>query len=688
MASDEPNLKKRRISDLRVSIPFCSQSALEAICKEIAKNGLPDKHKRIDIWKETKEVLEDRTMSMYGPLLKTVAATTLQNSEQPILYLNFLSLLGGAFNKGGAFTDFMLKLHTAKASSITMPWKAAVYCDEMHPGNMLNSTSRKAWCVYFSFLEFGNLLSRPDMWFCLCVVRSSEVGKLQAGMSQVLRLILEDMFGDGVPETGVLLTSPKGSLRLHFSLDMILQDGSARKHIFANRQDAGSKPCFICSNIFYLRGGEEEHCKIFKEYIKYQQLHISTDQDVLASWQRLADKSKILSQTDFNLHQQAAGLTYNEYALLSSQKLLACGLLRPISLYCFDYMHGMCSNGLLNDITYLVLESIHTFGIKVWQDIKPWLDIWVLPKAYKCDVGHLFDTKNVASHRKAQTFKCSASEMLSLYKILQYYLQVMFLANNVMADQCQCFVCWADVLDYLVGIPFIEASPSHLLSLVEKSLEASIRAGFGDEMKPKQHWSLHYADCLARWSQLPACWALERKHKTPRKYGSLHCKLQTYEQGLLAGVTMEHLNILMGNEDLFKTQCHLVDPQDLPKRLEATLKQMKCFVPGMVCSNSCVLQSGTTCKTGDVVFMENAGASMWRCGQAKHFLSALGFLLCLVDVFTFVGQREGTISSTWTKSQSSLQLIALENILQPVAHTYGKDGSILCLTPAPLSCPM
>ena len=129
MASDEPNLKKRRISDLRVSIPFCSQSALEAICKEIAKNGLPDKHKRIDIWKETKEVLEDRTMSMYGPLLKTVAATTLQNSEQPILYLNFLSLLGGAFNKGGAFTDFMLKLHTAKASSITMPWKAAVYCD-------------------------------------------------------------------------------------------------------------------------------------------------------------------------------------------------------------------------------------------------------------------------------------------------------------------------------------------------------------------------------------------------------------------------------------------------------------------------------------------------------------------------------------------------------------------------------
>ena len=123
---------------------------------------------------------------------------------------------------------------------------------------------------------------------------------------------------------GHQLTSPKGSLRLYFSLSMILQDGSAHKQVFANRQDAGSKPCFICSNIFYLRSGEEEHCKIFKEFIKYDKLHISTDQDVLDSWQKLAAKSKILSQADFKMHQQAAGLTYNEHALLSSEKLKEC----------------------------------------------------------------------------------------------------------------------------------------------------------------------------------------------------------------------------------------------------------------------------------------------------------------------------------------------------------------------------
>ena len=536
----------------------------------------------------------------------------------------------------------------------------------------------------------GSLLGRSDIWFCLCVVRTSEVAKLQAGMSQVLRLILEDLFGHGLPETGVLLTSLKGSLRLYFSLSMILQDGSAHKQVFANRQDAGSKPCFICSNIFYLRSGEEEHCKVFKEFIKYDKLHISTDQDVLNSWQRLAAKSKTLSQAEFKMHQQAAGLTYNEHALLSSEKLKECGLLKPISLYCFDYMHGMCSSGLLGDITYLVLESIHNAGFKIWQDLQPWLEVWVLPKAYSCCLGNLFDSKSVGSCRKAHTFKCSASEMLSLYKLLRYYLQVMYLAHNIKAEQCCCFLCWANVLDYLVSIPFIEASPSHLLSLVERALESSVQAGFGDEMKPKQHWSIHYADCLKRWSQLPACWALERKHKTARKYGSNHCRLGTYEQGLLASVTMEHISILVGDADLFKTTCHLIEPRDLPKKLEATLKSMHCFVPGMLCSNSAMLQSGSICKANDVVFLEKlpgATSYIWSCGQAKHFLAAFELQFCLVEVFTFLTQREGTMSSSWTTS-NSLQLVPLGKLLQPVAHTFGKDGQVLCLTPAPLACQM
>ena len=68
--------KKRKISELRNAVPFCSQSALNSalssICQEIEKHGMPPKHTRQDIWKENKACLESEEMSRYGPLLKSV----------------------------------------------------------------------------------------------------------------------------------------------------------------------------------------------------------------------------------------------------------------------------------------------------------------------------------------------------------------------------------------------------------------------------------------------------------------------------------------------------------------------------------------------------------------------------------------------------------------------------------------
>lgn len=220
MAADASSSKKRKITDLRASVPFCTQTALAAICKEIAEGGLPEQHSRFSIWNEAKQFLEDHSMSMYGPLFQSVQATTLNNEKVAFLFINCLSLLSGIFNQAGEFTDFLLDKHARQPSSLAAPWQAVCYSDEVHPGNILNSTSRKCWRFYISFLELGHLLSRSDLWFCISILRSSEVATLQAGYSQVFRHILEHIFGDGTATTGVLLKSSKGNLRLHFSLGM------------------------------------------------------------------------------------------------------------------------------------------------------------------------------------------------------------------------------------------------------------------------------------------------------------------------------------------------------------------------------------------------------------------------------------------------------------------------------------
>ena len=209
-------------------------------------------------------------------------------------------------------------------------------------------------------------------------------------------------------------------------------------------------------------------------------------------------------------------------------------------------MHALCSHGVFQDQIYLVLEAIHSSGFKIWDTLKEWLGLWVLPQAYQCNVASLFDQKNVAASRKAKSLKCAASECLALYRILQHFLQVMYVANSVMLDQCASYTAWCAVLDYLHNIPYMrQSSPPHLLSLVETALAATNLAGFGEHMKPKYHWCLHFATCLYRWGQLPACWAMERKHKTPRKFGGAHCNLSTYDKGVLSAVTMEHVHTLI-----------------------------------------------------------------------------------------------------------------------------------------------
>ena len=549
---------------------------------------------------------------------------TLKSEEQDFLHINFLSLLAGVFHKGGAFTDFMLKIHHARPSTYSSPWQCVVYCDEVHPGNILNSSSRKQWCIYLSFLEFQQMLSKENMWFCICICRSTEVAKLAAGISQMLRLLLEHIFVDSFPAGGVLLSSAKGTLRLHFTLGMFLQDGQAQKQVWCNRQDSGSKPCMMCNSIFQLKGadsmGMNECQTILSKFTKLSQLQLATGDDILQSWERIKIKKDQVRANVFNKWQQAAGVTYSPYSLMASSKLKSANLLKPVSMYCYDWMHGM--HGLMQDTTWLVLESLHKNGYKVWDTLVDWVDLWVLPKSYTCNLKSFFEAKSVSSYKKAGTCKVSASEMLCIYKLLQFFLQTMFVQHNVMVEQCKCFLSWAAVLDVLVSIPHFDNPPhSNLAAAVENALQSTVAAGFGNAMKPKHHWTLHYSLCLQRWKQLPTCWAMERKHKTPRKFGSAQCNLATHETGLLSGVTSEHISILLQNEELFKVGCHLVDPHPCPKRLQSLLKSQIIFIETMLQSNECRLQSGILCKAGDVVFLQGTPSStqpfQWGCCQVK-----------------------------------------------------------------------
>ena len=78
----------------------------------------------------------------------------------------------------------MVRLQSIR-SSCTASGQLCIYCDEIHAGNILNSSGRKAWCCYVSFLEFATMLCKEDLWFTLSIIRTVQASKVSAGMSQI-----------------------------------------------------------------------------------------------------------------------------------------------------------------------------------------------------------------------------------------------------------------------------------------------------------------------------------------------------------------------------------------------------------------------------------------------------------------------------------------------------------------------
>ena len=161
------NHKLRKPNDLRATVPFVSQSALASILKFVTKEGVPT-------LAQTKHVREARTnllesFCMYGPLFVESPVVGLDGSCQSLLFANFLTYLQGAFNQGGAFQQYIAALHQKVPSSANKPWRLLVYIDEF-------------------------FLGKENLWFCLLVKRSTAMSNIAAGISQVVKLLLEWLF--------------------------------------------------------------------------------------------------------------------------------------------------------------------------------------------------------------------------------------------------------------------------------------------------------------------------------------------------------------------------------------------------------------------------------------------------------------------------------------------------------------
>ena len=103
---------------------------------------------------------------------------------------------------------------------------------------------------------------------------------------------------------------------------------------------------------------------------------------------------------------------------------------------------------------FLVFQSISQNGLNVWNIMFSWLQLWTCPQATRHSKVHqLFTNKRVESHKKARKLKAQASDILSLYKMIAFYLQTVCMKAGLCIKQCHAYLCMCTVLDLLQSVP-------------------------------------------------------------------------------------------------------------------------------------------------------------------------------------------------------------------------------------------
>lgn len=653
----ERDKKLRKLQDLRSATPFVSKNALEAILGWIKENGEVPLTRAKNMREADRATLAGA--SAYGPLLLQQDVLFTDGTRKPLPFVNFLSFLHKCYKDGGPLYD-ILKDVDGSAGLV-------LYSDEVCPGNALSaSTPRKCWAVYATFTQCGQHMQNEKAWVTLCCLRSSVVQKVEAGMSQIFRIILKMVFQNekaNVSDLGLLLQSPHSAnpkhLKIHFAF--MVQDGLAHKQCWSLKGDAGSRFCALCKNCF-THGIDEDMLSPVSCWTKMSQLDMTQSQEIFSSWDRMAGRALACSAADFKQWQQAAGITFHPEALLADTTLRQ--VLDPCRQYFHDWMHCLMSNGVLSLGVFNLLEEMGA-----WANFGNYVSCWNIPSQWKhcgINVTVLFNDKRVQKHRSSNKFNSTASELLTVLPILAHYLKKVCLHDC--RQEAQCIQVLAHLVELLQHSFTMAVDPSAIEAAAEQAL--ALWASIGWKMIKKHHWLLHLGQSYRNHRLIVGCWTVERKHRFISRIGAAITNTTKFEQSMLETITAHELHTLgVAGTSFAAVENQLKKPHHLPKKLADMVKHLwpNINVDLVATSHTTMLQHGVSCSKGDVVLL--AGGPHWSAGQIQVNLSFAGQPFSLVTMFDLVECGEGQEFAIWIAQSGNVVPVPVHQIVAPLVYS-------------------
>jgi hypothetical protein len=566
------------------------------------------------------------------------------------------------------FERTLLRCLEATPSTPATPWSICLYADEAAAGNLLRSdNTRKAWLIYWGFLEMGSqFLSHENNWMLLGVIRCKVADTVKGGLSGVLRVALNElMFGmtTNVRERGLLVKKSDGSVvgPVFAKLAFFLGDDAAITSAWRTKGAGGNSNCLLCQNVCNVRSELADHDE--SGYLvdhaegDFRKFHLHTNQTIWSCFDRL------LRTPDDQLDslQIAFGLHGDPDSLLADIGLrFHLGL---VSSTMFDFGHVFVIHGLCQfEMTEFLHRAKRLLNVK-YDQIHAWFQAWTWPKSEHNAPAQLFNEHHADNDKE---FKASSSECMSMYPVFRQFVNSMIRFTD-MIDETRSLMSMFRILDGWKAYQAGRLGPvSEWQREIAKHHEYYSLCYGKQAVRPKHHRALHFGSMMQTHGMLQATMVHERRHKQFKEIA------QAVKTGSRFDLTCTELLLnrqtqLMTDESQFAHGRFAVGGKRLAPDLIAELPA------GEWLGHRTFNLDGVGISVGDVTFLDDAR----RTGEIQALLSKDGQeFFAIVQV---LHDRHGK----WHRQ--GLALANSVSLRSPSIWSASADGSLHILPPGDMS---
>ena len=357
------------------------------------------------------------------------------------------------------------------------------------------------------------------MWYTLSCKRVQDVRKVQDGVSHIVATLLKFIFQG--PHDPRLVGIHLGPITLFVIRKGLLIDGDAHKKVWGLFGSSGFRLCILCANLWARKsrideedGAEGLVCSVTEP----TRLIAATNAHLYETADRMSRRALTDDPHVFEIRLRTAGMHHFPRGVLQDPDLR--NLVSPVEMHIHDPQHTLFVAGVVNACVYLVLEWIYHDASKspntqfreIYDVTHAFTSSWRWPGAVSSRAPDMFNPTRVASWRTARHVKASASDVLSIYPVLAYFLHTCTALNDGRcALQISAFLLMDDMVDEILMVPFGAIAHEALHRKVRSFLRVCVAADWEGLTKPKFHWLIHLVAYLS-------CFAFERKHKVPKRY--------------------------------------------------------------------------------------------------------------------------------------------------------------------------